>query len=247
MEKETNHDASIWLGIVPPAYKTGYRWDHCRTWGMKKHYLFPLATKEWISASYVNKIVKKNTAMAGITRNVYTHKLRITNITHMAEAGLSIREIQAQSEHLDTQSLIGYMQHTESRIRKGYDHTFKDLQETDMDSPGENLLVNTCNLGKEHYRKMAFKKYLDGEIDIKTLHSILLTLDKEDTHTKNRKRRKTSHITRIHLSRYFYCFNTRNNFKQRLRPWFHPPYRRFKKRTANIMFVFSPILDLLAK
>jgi len=149
--------------------------------------LFISSCSQRISGNYVHEIVKKNAALAGITRNVYPHKLRITNITHMAEVGLSISEIQAQSGHLDTKTLIGYIQHTASRIRKGYDRTFNDLDDTHIGSPRGNPLVNSGNLGKERYRKIAFRKYLDGEIDNRTLHSIFTNLDNEKNQRKQNK------------------------------------------------------------
>jgi hypothetical protein len=40
--------------------------------------------------------------------------------------------------------------------------------------------------GREHYRKTAFRKYLDGEFDNETLHSILAALDKEKNHGQKR-------------------------------------------------------------
>jgi len=44
------------------------------------------------------------------------------------------------------------------------------------------LLINPSS---KRYKKIAITKYLNGEIDNKTLHSILSTLDKETSDAKN--------------------------------------------------------------
>ena len=137
--------------------------------------------RQRITASTVLKMVKRVAAQAGITKNVYPHKLRITNITHMAEAGLSINEIRLQSGHSDTKTLLGYIQHTPSRIRQGYDKTFLDMDQNSIGIEMDNMSI----LKDGDYKKIAIKKYLDGEIDTTALNSILTTLDKPKNDTKN--------------------------------------------------------------
>ena len=170
MTTDCSHAIQTWL-VSRPKPKKGHE---------TALYLSPRNKR--ITATYVTKIVKKIAAMAGIKRNMYPHKLRITNITHMAEAGLSINEIQAQSGHSDTKTIIGYIQHTASRIRNGYDRTFQDLDDTNI-TPDNNTLP--INPDSKRYKKIAITKYLNGEIDTKTLHSILSTLDKETSDAKN--------------------------------------------------------------
>jgi len=143
--------------------------------------VFISSNRQRITTTTVLKIVKRVAARAGIQRNVYPHKLRITHITHMAEAGLSISEIQAQSGHSNTQTLLGYIQHTPSRIRKGYDKTFLDMDDKMVNIETENMFIQKNG----RYKKIAIQKYLDGEIDTTALHSILTTLDKPRNEPKN--------------------------------------------------------------
>jgi len=94
----------------------------------------------------------------------------------MAEVGLSISEIQAQSGHSTTQTLIGYIKHTPSRIRKGYDRTFQNLTDAKLNTDSATHLIKLDN---ESYKKVAIKKYLDGQLGNDALHSILRTLDND--------------------------------------------------------------------
>ena len=152
------------------------RWIQVRPKPLPDHEeaLFVSSCKQRITSACVGKIVKRTAARADIKKHVYPHKLRITNITHMAEAGLSISEIQAQSGHSNTQTLLGYIQHTPSRIRKGYDRTFQNVTDTNLNTDSTMPSVMSDN---ESYKKMAIKKYLDGELDNDALHAILRTLD----------------------------------------------------------------------
>lgn len=133
-----------------------------------------------ISVFYLWNLVKKAAANAGITKNVYPHKFRITMITHMAEAGLSPREIQVQSGHRDITTLVGYIQHSPSRIRQSYERVFGDVKSLDRKPDKGEVIVDN-----EQYKKMAVKKYLMGEIDSDTLHSILTTIEEKKQEKKS--------------------------------------------------------------
>ena len=136
--------------------------------------LFISTHKTRISATYIYNVVKRNAAKAGITTNMYPHKFRITHITHMIEAGLSISEIQSQTGHSDIQTLVGYIQHTPSRIRKSYNKTFNDIEEPPHEP---HKLQSSIPLYNEEYKKIAVQKYLEGEIDARVLHQILDTIE----------------------------------------------------------------------
>ncbi len=157
MTSDCAHTIQRWLQVRP------------KPKGGHEDALFISSRKQRVTTSCVRKIVKRNASMAGIPRNVYPHKFRITNITHMAEAGMSVSEIQTQSGHLDTKTLIGYIQHTSSRIRKEYDRTFSDVGNLDSE-PGKATPPQIPD-GIE-YKKIDIQKYLDGEIDTSTLRSI---------------------------------------------------------------------------
>lgn len=72
------------------------RWLHIRPKPKKGHEkaLFVSICRQRVSSAYVWNLVKRKAAEAGIAKNVYPHKFRITMISKMAEAGLSPKEIQ---------------------------------------------------------------------------------------------------------------------------------------------------------
>jgi len=171
------------------------RWLQVRPEPKKGHEkaLFISSYKQRIGSYYVWKTVKRNAAKVGITKNVYPHKFRITMITRMAEAGLSPREIQSQSGHKDLETLIGYIQHTPERIRESYERVFEN---DEFFSPQPNIKRSdvTPQMSNEHYKKMAMKKYLDNEITIDELHSILANIEDSGSNTKKKLNIDPSYI-----------------------------------------------------
>jgi len=138
--------------------------------------LFISVHRKRISKSYIRDIVKIYAAKAGIEKTVYPHKFRITHITHMAEANLDIKEIQAQTGHKDIKTLMRYIQYSSEKIRKSYEKVFER---------NDDDIIHTHNppeteTNAEYYKKLAFKKYLDGEINRKMLNEILETFDGKD-------------------------------------------------------------------
>jgi hypothetical protein len=144
--------------------------------------LFISSLRQRITDYCLWNTVKKVAAQLGIQRNVYPHLMRISNITHMAEAGLSFQEMQIQTGHKDIATLIGYIQHNPERIRKSYERVFENDKIKDNISDEKNKVEP--NLSNEHYKKIAMQKYLDCEIDADTLHSILTTLEDKKQNTK---------------------------------------------------------------
>jgi len=136
--------------------------------------LFLSPSKKRMSPYHVWKIVTESAAKAGITKKVYPHLMRVCHITHAIEAGLSPREIQVQSGHKDIGTLMGYVQHTPERIRKSYERAFGDNEPVDNTVPRQNVNPEISN---EYWKKIAMQKYLSGEIDVDTLHSILSTIE----------------------------------------------------------------------
>lgn len=65
--------------------------------------------------------VKKCAFEAGIEKDVFPHLFRHSMITHMAEAGLTIPEIQAQSGHKSSDQLMGYVHISPGVARGAYD------------------------------------------------------------------------------------------------------------------------------
>ncbi|HEC77081.1 MAG TPA: hypothetical protein ENI33_07490 [Thermoplasmatales archaeon] len=145
-----------------------------------KNALFILSHGKRFSSFYLWSLVKRVAAKAGITKNVYPHKFRITMITLMAEHGCTPNEIQAQSGHRDLSTLLGYIQHTNQRIRRMYDRVFGDI-ETLSKQETKTLSIDR---DPDYYKKLAFEKYLQGEINSQELSSLLNLIDKQEQEKK---------------------------------------------------------------
>ena len=105
-------------------------------------------------------------------------------ITHMAEAGLSAKEIQAQSGHSVLETLYGYIQHTSERIRSAYLDAFEDVPE--QGGPlTEKLQSQTGVQDREYVQQTAFRKYLTGELDRAMPNKILGSTEEPKPTTKN--------------------------------------------------------------
>jgi len=138
--------------------------------------LFLSPRKKRMSSCLVWKIVTENAARAGITKKVYPHLMRVCHITHSIEAGLSPKEIQVQSGHHDIGTLMGYVQHTPERIRRSYERAFGDSESVDKITPRQQIKPE---ISSGYWKKIAMQKYLSGEIDVDTLHSILSTVEEK--------------------------------------------------------------------
>jgi len=141
--------------------------------------LFLSAKGMKMSHYHVYRIVVSNAANAGITKKVYPHLMRICHVSHSIEAGLSAREVQAQTGHKDISTLFGYVVHTPERIRASYNKVFEDDSDT-TDIP----LKAIPQVSNEYYKKLATQKYLSGEIDADTLHTILNTIEERSEDKK---------------------------------------------------------------
>ena len=142
--------------------------------------LFLTRDGERLKRGTVRYLVKKYAAKAGIKKYVYPHKFRITMITHMAEAGLSPKEIQAQSGHKNLSVLLGYVQHTPQRIRSAYDKAF-ETEEISIPKTGDFM-----EKAGETYKKQLLKKFLEGEINGKMLDNLMKSMEQNDDGHKNK-------------------------------------------------------------
>ncbi len=116
---------------------------------------------------------------AGIDENVYPHKFRISCITHMAEHGYGVKDIQPQSRHRDAKILLGYVQSVSARQRQVYDDVFEEHEPEPECKP----VQPTANMPDEDYEKLIVKKFLDGDIDRKTMNSLLKMFEDRNTGT----------------------------------------------------------------
>lgn len=102
----------------------------------------------------------------------------------MAEDGCTLNEMQTQSGHKSIPVLLGYIQHTPQRIRKAYERVFEGNDELlpEIKKPKSPDIEDV-----DYYKKLAFQRYLNGEIDTETLNTMLQAFDNGEN-TKNHKK-----------------------------------------------------------
>ncbi|RLF42817.1 MAG: hypothetical protein DRN29_10915 [Thermoplasmata archaeon] len=75
---------------------------------------------------------------------------------------------------------MGYIQYASERIRKSYEKVFERNDDFIPDKPK----LPETELDIEYYKKLAFKRYLDGEIDRDTLNALLKSFEKSINKSK---------------------------------------------------------------
>jgi len=149
-----------------------------RSQGKDSNALFVLSSGKRVSYYCLLQLVKRVAAQAGVSKPVYPHKMRISLITHCFEAGLSPQEVMIQSGHSDYRTLMGYIQHSNKRIRKAYEHVFKGLSPLSESSAPSS--PTSFSSQPQEYKKLAVEKYLRGEITHQELHTLLQTLEEQE-------------------------------------------------------------------
>lgn len=121
----------VWM---PPALARKYpRASYTLGW----HYLFPSVSlslepgttslrRHHYDESGLNKIIRKATQEAGITKEVTSHTLRHSFATHLLEAGADIRTVQEQLGHSDVKTTEIYT-HVLKRGARGVRSPLSDL------------------------------------------------------------------------------------------------------------------------
>lgn len=77
-----------------------------------------------MTRSEIWRLVKRGGFEAGIKKDVFPHIFRHSAITHMAEKGLSVYSIQAQSRHKNLGALQKYIHMSQKTVREDYDRVF---------------------------------------------------------------------------------------------------------------------------
>ena len=175
--KHGKGDRSRTVNITRDCAMAIQRWLQIRPKAKKGHRnaLFISSYRSRISPTFLRKIVKEYASRAGINRQVYIHKFRISMITHMAENGCTLNEIQIQSGHKDISVLLGYIQHTPQRIRKAYDKVFDDNK---LEPLSNTKKVDAPKVeDADYYKKAAFQRYLAKEIDRNMLDTMLQSFE----------------------------------------------------------------------
>ena len=172
------------INITEDCANSLQKWINVRPKPKKGHenaLFITLNERKRISTCYLRHIIKQVASQSGIVKQVYPHKFRISMITHMAENGCTLNEIQAQSGHKNISVLVGYIQQASSRIRKAYDDVFANIEN---DIYAEKRIPEKRRFNNEQYKKLAVKKYLEGEVDEDTLYSILTTLQEKENNKR---------------------------------------------------------------
>lgn len=126
--------------------------------------LFVSVYRRRICKNVVEERVKESAIRAGIQKRVYPHLLRTSMITHMAENGASVKDIQAQSRHKDIETLVGYISPTDEHVRNVYLRTLPSIDQERSKERQFNTPL-TPHLTDELRKKSLFDKYIAGEID----------------------------------------------------------------------------------
>ena len=85
-------------------------------------------------------IVKKYGCLAGITKRIYPHLIRVSMITIMSERGCSLEEIRRQSRHSDYKVLIGYTQLSDEHTREAYMKGISPKQPDTTETPEQDTI-----------------------------------------------------------------------------------------------------------
>jgi integrase/recombinase XerD len=83
----------------------------------KKEYLFS-GPKDKLTSRNIQKIVKKLSKKAGISKDVHTHTLRHSFATHLLENGVDIRKIQEVLGHADLSTTQIYTHISTEELKK---------------------------------------------------------------------------------------------------------------------------------
>jgi integrase/recombinase XerD len=136
-----------------------------------EHALFISRYRTRIGRTAIQSTVKRNAAKAGITKRVYPHLFRISSITHMAEKGATMPEIQKQSRHRDLDTLQGYIQLADKHSKEVYMRTMPSFapEQTVIPKPETNM------------KETLLRKLLDGEISDIAFNNAMKLMEAEKT------------------------------------------------------------------
>ena len=115
-------DRSDEINMHPVALKAIQRYLQIRR-KTKSDSLFISGEGRCLTRTPVSTRVKEYAAKAGIKKRVYPHLFRHTCISHMADNGATLPEIQRQSRHKDIKTLMVYIHPNEKKARDAYMRT----------------------------------------------------------------------------------------------------------------------------
>jgi integrase/recombinase XerD len=92
-----------------------------------KDYLFTTRGGGKLGKFVLWMLVKECAIKAGIQKRVYPHLFRHSSITHMAEAGARVQDIQKQSRHRDIDTLMDYVHISDAHAKEVYLNTIPNI------------------------------------------------------------------------------------------------------------------------
>ena len=122
-----------------------------------------------IGRTAIHNSVKRTAAKAGIKKRTYPHLFRISSITHMAERGATMPEIQKQSRHRDLDTLQGYIQLADEHAKQVYMKTMPSFTQEIREKKDDD----------ENMRDKLLKRLLNGDISDIAFNNAMKLLESE--------------------------------------------------------------------
>jgi len=148
-----------------------------------EQYLFISGQGKPMSDTALYVTVKHLALEAGITKNVSPHTFRHTMITRMAEVGVPVQQIQAQSRHKSLDMVARYTHLSDKTVRDSFDRVFSEEQPKEPVKPNPMQPVAPSAKGSEQiaYARLThedvLRARLEGKIDTPTMESMLAHLE----------------------------------------------------------------------
>jgi integrase len=165
------------INLHPDAIDSVKRYLHGRTPRYEdEKALFLNIYGERIGTTEITNILKRTAFKVGIKKNVYPHLMRISGITHLVQKGINIKIIQQQSRHSDIETLLGYVQPSETETRDEY---LKGI--SIVTKPRQNTSYGTISTTEENNVRIARKsENSEGTLKRKTITKPKECEDKTD-------------------------------------------------------------------
>ena len=136
------------------------------------------------------RMVKTVAFNAGIEKKVHPHIFRHSMITHMAEKGISVYAIQAQSRHKSLDMVAHYIHFAEALAREAYDKTFAQkvvaAPPATPESPNKTIptAVPANGVFVEDRNTQLFDMFDAGKISYEQLMKLLSKIESSSSRTE---------------------------------------------------------------
>ena len=125
--------------------------------------------------------VKKYAVKAGIKKRVYPHLFRHSCISHMADGGATLPEIQRQSRHKDIKTLMAYIHPNEKKAKEAYLKTVfgGNRRNTDYQPQNNNEIAQNSQESVNDTIKELLKALTEGKISEETFKTTIAVLKRQ--------------------------------------------------------------------